>query len=49
MMSKPSACGGLVSTYKSLFDGITLSPTHKKTFDSIAEGIQNQIKLPQVH
>jgi len=29
-----------------LFDGVTLYPTYKKPFDLIAEGVQNQFKLP---
>ncbi len=30
------------------FDGTTLYPTYRKPFDLIAEGIQNQIKLPRL-
>ena len=31
-----------------LFDGVTLYPTYKKPFDLIAEGVQNQVKLPRL-
>jgi site-specific DNA recombinase len=31
-----------------LFDGVTLYPTYKKPFDLIAEGVQNQFKLPRL-